>query len=177
MTVAHHTRESLLGQLESWGITTGTVDHEPLFTVEQSTNVHRQVAGDHTKNLFLKDKKGALFLVTAAHATQVNLKTLHKKLGCGRLSFGNADLMEEKLGVTPGSVTAFAVINDVDQNVRFILDANLANSEVINAHPLVNTATTSIARNDLMTFVEKTGHEVMIVDLEGDPVDSAPSAL
>ncbi|MFN3227001.1 MAG: prolyl-tRNA synthetase associated domain-containing protein [Hyphomicrobiales bacterium] len=173
MTAAHHTRQSLLAQLDSWGIETKTVDHEPLFTVEQSTKVHLEVEGAHTKNLFLKDKKGALFLVTADHATQVNLKNLHKKLGCGRLSFGNADLMEAHLGVTPGSVTALAIINDVDHTVTFVLDATLMNAAIINVHPLENTATTSIARDDLLAFVERTGHEVQIVDLESDLVDSA----
>jgi Ala-tRNA(Pro) deacylase len=168
MTASHHTRKSLLAQLDAWGISTTTTDHEPLFTVEQSTKVHRQVEGAHTKNLFLKDKKGALFLVTAEHATQVNLKNLHKKLGCGRLSFGNADLMEQHLGVTPGSVTALAVLNDVNHTVTFVLDQSLMQAEIINAHPLENTATTSIARDDLLAFVEKTGHAVTVVDLESD---------
>lgn len=177
MSAAHHTRESLTDQLSAWGLITKTVDHEPLFTVEQSTNVHREVEGAHTKNLFLKDKKGALFLVTAEHATRVNLKNLHKKLGCGRLSFANADLMQHHLGVTPGSVTALAIINDVDHTVAFVLDENLMRAEIINAHPLENTATTSIARDDLLTFAEKTGHTVHIVDLEGDLVDSAQTAL
>ncbi|CAN0606597.1 unnamed protein product, partial [Ectocarpus sp. 12 AP-2014] len=114
-----------------------------------------------------------LFLVTAEHGTQVNLKNLHKKLGCGRLSFANADLMQEHLGVTPGSVTALAIINDVDHTVTFVLDENLMHAEIINAHPLENTATTSIARDDLLTFAEKTGHTVRVVDLEADLVDSA----
>lgn len=164
----HHTRATLLDQLESWGITVKTVDHEPLFTVEQSTQVHREVSGSHTKNLFLKDKKGALFLVTAEHGTQVNLKNLHKKLGCGRLSFANAELMQTHLGVTPGSVTALAVINDTEVRVAFILDQNLMQADVINAHPLVNTATTSLAREDLLAFVRKTGHDVTVIDLESD---------
>lgn len=165
---SHHTRTTVLAQLDAWDIHVTTVDHEPLFTVEQSTIVHRKVAGSHTKNLFLKDKKGALFLVTAEQATQVNLKNLHKKLGCGRLSFANADLMQTHLGVTPGSVTALAVINDQAGNVCFVLDQNLMNADIINAHPLVNTATTSIARDDLIAFARKTGHEVTIVDLESD---------
>lgn len=177
MTAAHHTRASLLDQLAAWSIETTTLDHEPLFTVEQSTKVHREVAGSHTKNLFLKDKKGALFLVTAEHATHINLKNLHKKLGCGRLSFANADLMQAFLGVTPGSVTALAVINDVDQAVSFVLDQKLMQADIINAHPLENTATTSIARDELVRFVEKTGHTVLVVDLESDLVDSAQSAL
>ncbi len=177
MTAAHHTRTSLLGQMASWGIETRTVDHEPLFTVEQSTRVHREVSGSHTKNLFLKDKKGTLLLITADHATRVNLKNLHKKLGCGRLSFANAELMQTFLGVTPGSVTALAVINDVDRAVGFVLDKNLMQADIINAHPLENTATTSIARDDLVRFVEKTGHEVTVVDLESDLVDSVQGAL
>jgi Ala-tRNA(Pro) deacylase len=177
MSAAHHTRATLLAQLEAWNITSKTVDHEPLFTVEQSTKVHREVEGAHTKNLFLKDKKGRLFLVTAEHATQVNLKNLHKKLGCGRLSFANADLMQEHLGVTPGSVTALAVINDVDHTVTFVLDQNLKQADIINAHPLENTATTSLARDDLLRFVEKTGHDVKIIDLESDLVDSIQTAL
>lgn len=165
---SHHTRITLLARLEEWELSVTTVDHEPLFTVEQSTKVHLEVAGSHTKNLFLKDKKGALFLVTAEHATQVNLKNLHKKIGCGRLSFANADLMQAHLGVTPGSVTALAVINDTAGNVCFVLDQNLMEADIINAHPLENTATTSIARDDLITFAQKTGHEVTIVDLEAD---------
>lgn len=177
MRTDHHTRQSLMDQLERWNIDARTVDHEPLFTVEQSTAVHRQVEGAHTKNLFLKDKKGALFLVTASHATQVQLKTLHRKLGCGRLSFANAELMQAHLGVTPGSVTALAVINDREQAVSFVLDRNLMQAAVINVHPLENTATTSLAREDLIAFVEKTGHTVQVVDLESDPVDSAQSAL
>lgn len=163
-----HTRASLMQQLDTWGLASTTVDHEPLFTVEQSTKVHREVAGAHTKNLFLKDKKGALFLITASHETQVNLKTLHKTLGCGRLSFANAELMQAHLGVTPGSVTALAVINDTAHKVRFVLDANLMQADIINAHPLENTATTSLSREDLIAFVERTGHEVLVVDLQGD---------
>lgn len=162
----HHTRESLLERLAAWGIETATVDHEALFTVEQSQAVHRQVEGAHTKNLFLKDRKGALVLVTAAHDTAVDLKGLHRRLGCGRLSFASADLMAAHLGVTPGSVTAFAVLNDTACAVRFVLDANLMRAAIINAHPLQNTATTSIARDDLIAFVERTGHVVEVVDLE-----------
>ncbi|MBV6657653.1 MAG: prolyl-tRNA synthetase associated domain-containing protein, partial [Devosiaceae bacterium] len=138
-----------------------------VFTVEQSQHIHRQIEGAHTKNLFLKDKKGTLFLVTAAHGTQVDLKTL----GCGRLSFGKGELLEATLGVTPGSVTAFAIINDTDKAVRFVLDANLLAADTINGHPMQNTATTSIARDDLFAFVERTGHAVEVIDLEGPAPD------
>lgn len=161
-----HTRQSLLAQLAAWNLPVTTVDHEPLFTVAQSTAVHRDVEGAHTKNLFLKDKKGALLLITAAHATTVELKRLHTKLDCGRLSFASAERLMQHLGVTPGSVTPFALINDPDAKVRFILDAHLAKADIINAHPLENAATTSIARADLITFVERTGHGVTVLDLE-----------
>ena len=161
-------RAGLMQQLERWGIASTTVDHEPLFTVEQSAAVHRDVPGAHTKNFFLKDKKGNLFLVTAEHGTQVNLKVLHKKLGCGRLSFGNAELMQTHLGVTPGSVTALAIINDSEMQVSFVLDQRLMDVKTINVHPLENTATTSLSREDLLRFVEQTGHAVAVVDLESD---------
>ena len=163
-----HNRKSLLAKLAAWNLPVSTVDHEPLFTVAQSTNVHRDIAGAHTKNLFLKDKKGTLILITAAHATVVELKRLHAKIGCGRLSFASAERLMQYLGVTPGSVTPFALINDTNGSVRFFLDAHLANEDIINGHPLENTATTSIARTDLMTFAEKTGHTVTVLDLEAD---------
>ncbi|MEM6711976.1 MAG: prolyl-tRNA synthetase associated domain-containing protein [Pseudomonadota bacterium] len=166
-------RARLMQQLEDWSILSTTVEHEPLFTVQQSTAVHRDVPGAHTKNLFLKDKKGNLFLVTAEHGTQVNLKVLHKKLGCGRLSFASADLMQAHLGVTPGSVTALAIINDSDMQVSFVLDQRLMDSETINVHPLENTATLSLARDDLLAFVEKTGHGAAVVDLESDMLPEA----
>jgi Ala-tRNA(Pro) deacylase len=166
MNAQHHTQQSLLAQLDAWNIASTTHEHEALFTVEQSAAIHRQVEGSHTKNLFLKDRKGALFLVTARHDTRVNLKNLDRKLGCGRLSFANADLLMAHLGVTPGSVTALALINDRNHKVGFVLDQNLMQAAIINAHPLVNTATTSLARDDLLRFVEATGHRAMIIDLE-----------
>ncbi|MEM1287429.1 MAG: prolyl-tRNA synthetase associated domain-containing protein [Pseudomonadota bacterium] len=166
MTQPKFTRQTLLDQLSQWEIETSTIDHEAVFTVEQSQALHREIEGVHTKNLFLKDKKGALFLVTADHETQVDLKGLHPKLGAGRLSFGSAERLMNHLGVTPGSVTAFALINDGAGEVRFILDKNLADAEIINCHPLENTATTSIKRADLSKFVENTGHSVEVVDLE-----------
>jgi Ala-tRNA(Pro) deacylase len=145
-------------RLAELGIVTTTVEHPAVFTVAESEAVSRSIPGGHTKNLFLKDAKGALFLVIAEAHTAVDLKGLHKVLGCARLSFGKADLLMEVLGVPPGSVTAFSLINDPDQRVSVVLDATLMAHATINCHPLVNTATTSILREDLLHFIQATGH-------------------
>ncbi|MGQ0674302.1 MAG: prolyl-tRNA synthetase associated domain-containing protein [Hyphomicrobium sp.] len=163
------TRQDLFERLAGLCIETHTVEHEPLYTVADSTMVHAQLDGAHTKNLFLKDAKGALFLVVAEVSTSVDLKTLPKVIGSARLSFGNADLLLETLGVTPGSVTAFAVINDRDGRVSLILDHHLMSADRINAHPLENTATTNIARDDLLRFIRSTGREPRVAVLDGRP--------
>jgi Ala-tRNA(Pro) deacylase len=132
--------------------------HLPLFTVEQSQALRGTIAGGHTKNLFLKDKKDTVFLVSAPEDARVDLKSLHHKLGAGRFSFGSAALLEELLGVSPGAVTPFGVINDKEGRVNVVIDAGLMQHAVINCHPLVNTMTTSIGSNDLIKFLEATGH-------------------
>ncbi len=138
--------------------------HPALFTVEQSQRLRGTIPGGHTKNLFLKDKKGALFLVTALEDAVIELKSLHRRLGAsGRFSFGSADLMRETLGIEPGAVTPFAAMNDTDRRVSVVLDAALMRHETLNCHPLVNTMTTSIARADLLRFLEATGHPPRIV--------------
>src|ERR1700710_569366 len=144
------TPADLFTLLDTLGIAHQTVTHAPLFTVEQSQSLRGQIPGGHTKNLFLKDKKSALFLVTALEDALIELKSLHRRLGAtGRFSFGSADLMRETLGVTPGAVTPFGAINDTGHRVTVVLDSTLMEHAVINAHPLVNTMTTSIARDDL----------------------------
>jgi len=161
------TREQLMARLEMLGLVTRTVGHAPVFTVAESEQLHRDIPGAHTKNLFLKDKNGSLYLVIADVHTKVDLKGLPKVIGSGRLSFGNAELLMEVLGVTPGSVTAFAVINDAQRRVAVIVDAALMDSETINCHPLENTATTTIAREDLLRFIRACGHEPRLVSLDG----------
>jgi len=152
--------------LDRLGIAHTTVTHAPLFTVEQSRALRGTIAGAHTKNLFLKDKKGALFLVTALEDAVIELKSLHRLLeASGRFSFGSADLMRETLGIEPGSVTPFAATNDGERRVTVVLDAGLMRYETINAHPLSNTMTTSIARTDLLKFLEATGHPARIVPI------------
>ena len=160
------TRESLLSYLQARGYETDTFDHPALFTVEDSRKLRGEIEGGHTKNLFLKDKKGNYFLLTAQEDTEINLKTLHKLLGgSSRFSFGKAEMMETYLGVTPGAVTAFGIINDRECQVKFAIDQRLLEHDKINCHPLVNTATTTILRDDLLNFAEACDHAPMIVDL------------
>lgn len=159
-------RAGLEAFLAGLGYSTKTVEHPPLFTVEESQKLRGELAGGHTKNLFLKDKKSRLFLLTAQEDSIVNLKTLHKLLGAsGRFSFGNADLLLEFLGVTPGAVTALGVINDRDNRVRFAIDQRLLEHDRINCHPLTNEATTTLARDDLLDFARVCGHDPLVVDL------------
>jgi Ala-tRNA(Pro) deacylase len=152
------TPHDLFAFLDSLGIAHKTVTHPPLFTVEQSQTLRGTIPGGHTKNLFLKDKKDAVFLVVAPEEGRVDLKTLHHKLGASRFSFGSAALLEELLGVSPGAVTAFGAINDKGTRVNVVVDASLMQHAVINCHPLTNTMTTSIGSGDLIKFLEATGH-------------------
>ena len=154
--------DDLFAFLDSLGIAHKTVTHAPLFTVEQSQSLRGTIPGGHTKNLFLKDKKDTVFLVTAPEDARVDLKTLHHKLGAGRFSFGSAALLEELLGVPPGAVTPFGAMNDKGARVNVVVDASLMQHAVINCHPLVNTMTTSIAREDLLRFFAATGHKPRI---------------
>jgi Ala-tRNA(Pro) deacylase len=135
------------------------VQHAAVFTVEEARALRGKVAGGHSKNLFLRDKKDALFLVVAPEDAAIELKSLHRLLGAsGRFSFGSADAMREILGVEPGSVTPFAAINDKDGRVTVVLDATMMREPALNFHPLVNTGTTTISREGLLKFLEATGH-------------------
>jgi Ala-tRNA(Pro) deacylase len=167
--------EDLFAYLDRLGIAYSTVSHPPLFTVEQSQSLRGAIPGGHTKNLFLKDKKGALFLVTALEDATIELKSLHRTLGAnGRFSFGSADLLRETLGVEPGAVTPFCALNDTARRVTVVLDAALMAHETINAHPLVNTMTTSISRHELVRFLEATGHPPRIAPVAVEPAGNLP---
>src|SRR5438105_6874494 len=145
------TPEQLFAALDELGIRHSTVKHPPLFTVEQSRSLRGQIPGGHTKNLFLRDKKYAIYLVVALEDADIDLKGLHRRLGAnGRFSFGSSDLLREVLGVDPGAVTPFGAINDVEGRVTIVLDAAMMEHETLNYHPLVNTMTTSIKRDDLV---------------------------
>ncbi len=153
------TPQQLFAALDALGITHATVKHPPLFTVEQSRAMRGQIPGGHTKNLFLRDKKHALYLVVALEDADIELKGLHRLLGAsGRFSFGSAALLREVLGVAPGAVTPFGAINDKEGRVTVVLDAAMMEHATLNYHPLVNTMTTSITRDDLVKFLESTGH-------------------
>jgi Ala-tRNA(Pro) deacylase len=157
------TPDDLFAFLDELAIAHPTVVHPPLFTVEESQRLRGRIPGHHTKNLFLKDRKDAVFLVVAPEDASVELKTLHHVLGAGRLSFGSADLMRELIGVSPGAVTPFGAINDTAGRVTVVLDRGLMDGAVLNFHPLVNTMTTSIGRDDLVRFLTATGHPPRIV--------------
>jgi Ala-tRNA(Pro) deacylase len=172
-SVAVATPDELLAYIAGLGISVSVVSHEAVFTVEQSTDVKNSIPGAHSKNLFLKDKKGRLFLVSARSDARIDLKRLHEVIGAsGRLSFGTSEQLLASLGVTPGSVTAFAVFNDGDGAVTMVLDAGLMASDRLNFHPLINTMTCGIDRQDLLAFLRSTGHEPLIVALPEPPLES-----
>jgi len=151
--------DELFAYLDRLGIAHKTITHPAVFTVEEARTLRGPLAGGHTKNLFLRDKKGTPFLVVASEDAAIELRALHRLLGAsGRFSFGSAELMRELLGVEPGSVTPFAVINDTARRVNVVLDAAMMAHEVLNFHPLVNTGTTTISRDGLLKFLETTGH-------------------
>jgi Ala-tRNA(Pro) deacylase len=171
------TPADLFAFLDRLGIAHATVTHPALFTVEESRALRGTIAGGHTKNLFLKDKKDALYLVTALEDAAIELKSLHRLLDAsGRFSFGSAELLRATLGVEPGAVTPFAAMNDAGRRVQVVLDAAMMRHETLNYHPLVNTMTTSIARADLVRFLEATGHPPRIVALaiSGDGAIGSP---
>ncbi len=162
------TLDQLFAALDALGIAHATVKHPPVFTVEQAASLRGEVPGAHTKNLFLRDKKNALYLVVALEDAEIDLKGLHRVLGAsGRFSFGSADLLLEVWGVTPGSVTPFGAINDTQGRVTVVLDAEMMEHETLNYHPLINTMTTSIGRDDLVKFLESTGHQPRIEWVSG----------
>ncbi|MEE2526488.1 prolyl-tRNA synthetase associated domain-containing protein [Hyphobacterium sp. HN65] len=158
------TRQDLFALFDELGIAHATTDHEPVFTVEEGEAIKADLPGGHTKNLFLKDKKGRLVLVSALGDSVIRVNRLHRLLGAQRFSFAREEILYEALGVRPGSVTAFALMNDRDGQVAFVLDRALLEHDPVNFHPLSNDATTAIARDDLLKFARATGHEPVIVD-------------
>ena len=158
------TRTDLFAFLDAHGVAHFTLDHPPVFRVEEGLEIKAALPGGHTKNLFLKDARGQLWLISALGETTIDLKRLHTVIGSGRLSFGSPELMVETLGVTPGSVTAFGLINDTAHRVRFVLDAALAQADPVNFHPLANNATTAVSQAGLRSFLAALDVTPMIVD-------------
>jgi Ala-tRNA(Pro) deacylase len=160
--------QELFAFIEQLGIEVSTVTHPPLFTVAESQALRGDIPGAHTKNLFLKDRKDRFFLVTCGEEADVDLKRIHEIIGAaGRVSFAKSEALMRHLGVAPGAVTAFGLINDAEGAVKFVLDAALMQHPVINAHPLTNEATTSIAPGDLLAFARATGHEPFVLKVSG----------
>jgi len=165
-TLSADEREAALyARLEALGIRYRTYEHAPVFTVEESAPVKDVIPGGHTKNLFLKDKKGGLWLAVVRAELRVDLPALAKQLGAPRFSFGSAELLLATLGITPGSVTPFALINDAERKVQPVLDADMLKLEPVNYHPLRNDRTTAIAPEDLVRFVEACGHKPIIAPI------------
>ena len=160
------TRADLFAFLDSLGVAHSTLDHRAVFRVGEGDEIKAALPGGHTKNLFLKDHKGQLWLISALGHTVIDLKAAWKVIGAGRFSFGPEALMLETLGVTPGSVTALGLINDVEHRVRFVLDAALAKADPLNFHPLTNTATTTLSQAGFRRFLQGLDVEPLIVDFE-----------
>jgi Ala-tRNA(Pro) deacylase len=167
--------DQLLARLGELGIESHTVDHAPVFTVEESKELRGQLPGGHVKNLFLRNKKEEMWLVTVEESKRVDLKALGEKLtgatgGAAKLSFGSAERLMQYLGVIPGAVTPFAVINDKGRAVRMVLDRDLLAFDTVHAHPLVNFKATAVSPKDLLRFLEAEGHPAQVMDI---PVNSA----
>ena len=162
------TPEDLFATFEAWGIEVTTHKHEAVFTVEESSKLDREIPGAHTKNLFIRTKKGDkgnFYLVVMLQDKSLDLKALAEQLSEGKFSFGSDKRLMAKLGLTPGSVTPFGVINPTAQDVQVILDADMMEHELLNYHPLINTMTTTIKNADFIKFLEKTGHSPKILKL------------
>ncbi len=156
--------DDLFAFLDKLGIKHETKWHRPVFTVAEGQDLRDEIPGGHTKNLFVKDKKSRYFLLTVEEHATVDLKKVHSIIGAsGRVSFGSAEKLMEYLGVVPGSVTTLGAINDTENQVTFILDEDLMKYDIINCHPLQNDATTSLASNDILRFIEATGHEPVVL--------------
>lgn len=166
------TPDRLFARLDALAIPHRTYTHPPVFTVAEAAALRGSLPGGHCKSLFLKDRKGGLWLVVALEERRIDLKRLADRLGAPRFSFGSPDLLHKVLGVAPGSVTPFALANDTAHLVAVVLDRDMLEHDPLNYHPLVNDRTTAIAPGDLLRFVEACGHRPRIVDLEATPVSS-----
>ncbi|HMR30335.1 MAG TPA: prolyl-tRNA synthetase associated domain-containing protein [Geminicoccaceae bacterium] len=154
--------DEILARLDALGIAAETFHHPAVFTVEESLRHTAHLPGAHVKNLFLKDKKAKLWLVTCRHDLRVDLNALSRRLGAARFSFGRPELLMAVLGVEPGSVTPLALVNDTDLEVQAVLDEALLSHDRVNCHPLRNTASTALGSADLVRFLRSTGHEPVI---------------
>ena len=160
-------QQALIAFLESIGIDVNLVSYPAHSTVEEGRSLRGNMPGTFTKNLFLKDKKGCLFLVVAEEARSIDLRTLHGKLGArGRLGFAPADIVREVLGVEPGALTPLALIHDGNCAATVVLDAKIMNDAQLNFHPLVNTQSIGLSPSQLLRFIAATGHRHIVAELD-----------
>lgn len=169
------TQDSLFAALDKLGIAHQTIAHRPLFTVEDGRDLHGKIPGMHCKNLFLKDKKDKLWLVVMPGDKRAHLTRLEKAIGSARLSFGKAELLQEVLGIAPGSVTPFALLNDQARRVTVVLDKDMMQAPLVNYHPLRNDASTALSAADLLKFISSLSYTPVIADC-GEWVEDAPGA-
>ncbi len=165
--------EALFGKLDSLGVEVTTVTHPPVFSVEEAKALRGEIEGCHTKNLFLRNKKGKMWLLVCLEDRPIDLKELAGRLNAGRLSFGSAERLAQNLGVIPGAVTPFAIVNDHSNLVRVAVDKAILDRDPLNFHPLDNAQTTSIGATDFLNFLKAEGHPAQILDFEKkwDPRD------
>jgi Ala-tRNA(Pro) deacylase len=161
--------QSLFDFLDRYAVAHRTLEHPAVFHVGEGREIKAALPGGHTKNLFLKDAKGRLWLVCALGETRIDLKTLHATIGAARLSFGSEALMVETLGVRPGAVTPFGLINDHERRVSLVVDAALMASDPVNFHPLINTATTAVSRDGFRAFLAALAIAPLVVDFSVAP--------
>ena len=159
-------QDQLYALFDSHGITYVHNTHPPLHTVEDSKQLRGDLPGAHVKNMFLKDKKGQLWLVTCLEHRKIRIRDLEKQVGATKASFGKPELLWGALGVRPGAVSPFGLINDPDHQVNVVLDSQMLDIDPINAHPLHNEATTTVKNADFKRFFEITGHQPVIVDFD-----------
>jgi Ala-tRNA(Pro) deacylase len=176
-TVPSAAEVELFAFLDRIGVAHATLRHPPVFRVEEGREIKAALPGGHTKNLFLKDAKSRLWLVSALGETRVDLKALPGVIGAAKLSFGSEALLEETLGVRAGSVTAFALLQDTSRRVTFVLDAALAACDLVNFHPMTNTATTAVSREGFAAFLAALGVQPIVVDFSQSPPARVSSGL
>ena len=155
-------KNDLFKKLDSKGISYKLHEHKPLFTVEDSKQNRGLIIGSHSKNLFLKNKKNKFFLFTCIESTNVEIKKITKTLKIGNLSFANESYLNEYLGVMPGSVTPFGLLNDNNNNVEFYLDSDFLKEKIVNFHPLINSLTISLNIEDFLKFLIENNKKINI---------------
>lgn len=163
--------ESLMSQLDDLDVTYTLHHHAAVFTVAESEKIDADISGTHCRNLFLRDRKKRNYLLVLQNATDVDIKKVPAIIDSAPLSFGSSDRLWQYLGVRPGSVCPFAIMNDTDNNVKILLDKSMMETDIVNYHPLLNTMTVSLSPSDLIKFIESTGHEAHIVDLSSAKPD------